>query len=160
MRMCVSGPCSSDLLVPRNGRSQPRIVWVPSAAAVGILAGLELGTFLNLGLELHAKPGPLWSLQLCHGTPHGQSHFAAEEERIQCGHLSCVQTVPFTSVALAAYLCNLRVGRGHCSIKDEGIGEACPTSSAQVVSFYSRRSILSANGVARMDCAGKSNWQY
>ena len=25
MRMCMSGPCSSDLLVPSNGRSQPRI---------------------------------------------------------------------------------------------------------------------------------------
>ena len=131
----------------------------PRAAAAGF-ALLALGAFLKRGLEPHANPGPLWSLQLCHGMPHGQSHLAAEEERRQLGHLSCVQAVPFTRVDLAASLSILQVGRGHWSMKEEGVGEASPTPSAQVVSFCSLRSILSAKVAARMDCAGKSQGQF
>ena len=65
---------------------------------------LILGVFLNRGLDPQAKPGLLWSLHVCHAIPHGQSHLAAENERMQQGHFNCVQATPFTKVDLAASL--------------------------------------------------------
>ena len=86
---------------------------------MGLQVRLDLGFFLKRGLAPHANPGPLWSLQECQGMPQGQSHFAAEEERMQQGHFNCVHAIPLTKVLLAASLSFWHVARGHCNKKRE-----------------------------------------
>ena len=91
--------------------------WVPSAA-MGLHVRQGLGFFLKRGLAPQANPGPLWSLQECQGMPHGQSHFAADDERMQHGHFNCVQATPLTKVLLAASLSFWHVARGHCNMNE------------------------------------------
>ena len=164
LRECRALVLATSLCRGMRGRSHVcedigNPIWDPSAAGIEIV-GLVLGAFLKRGLDPQANPGPLWSLQLCHVMPHGQSHFAAEEERMQHGHLSCVQAVPFTSVDLAASLSFLQVGRGHRSINEAGVGDACPTPSAQVVSSCNLRSCFSAKAAARIEhIPGAVLWQ-
>ena len=67
--------------------------------------------------------------------PQGQSHFAAEEERMQHGHFNCVHAMPLTKVLLAASLSFWHVARGHCKKKELGMGDRCPVPSEQAVSF-------------------------
>ena len=132
----------------------------PSPAGTISLTVLALGAFLKWGLEPQVNPGPRWSRQVCHGIPHGQSHLKAEEDRMQLGHVGWVQAVPFTRVASAASLFNLQVSRGHWCMKEVGGGEACPTPSAQAVSFISLRSIFSCRAVARTEWAGSAQGQF
>ena len=101
------------------------------STATGLRLPLILGLLLKRGLVPQAKPGLLWSLQTCQGTPQGQSHLAAEEDRMQPGHLIWVHA----TVLLAASLSFWHDARGHCSMKEEGAGAKCPVPSAQVVSF-------------------------
>ena len=164
MRECRALSLAAALCRAVGGRSQVLVEeielnWEPSAAG-GLHVRLDLGVFLNRGLDPQANPGPLWSLHVCHAIPHGRSHLAAEDERMQRGHFSCVQATPFTKVDLAASLSFWHVARGHCSMKEVGVGDKCPVPSAQVVSFCNQRSSFSARAVARMDCSGSSQGQF
>ena len=115
---------------------------------------------LKSGLVPHEKPGLLWSLQVCHGMPHWQSHLAAEDDHKQHGHLSWVQATPLTKVLLAASLSFWHTARGHCSMKVGGGGADCPVPSAQAVSFCSLRSTFSAEAALMVDCSGGSQGQF
>ena len=164
VRECLALVLAACLCREMRGRSQlleevgnPN--WDPNAAGNGLVR-LILGVFLKRGLDPQANPGPLWSLQVCHAMPHGHSHLAAVEDRMQHGHFNCVQAVPFTKVDLAASLSFLQVGRGHCNMNEAGVGDICPTPSAQVVSSCSLRSSFSAKAAASIDCPGISQGNF
>ena len=127
---------------------------------MGLHVRLGLGFFLKRGLAPQANPGPLWSLQECQGMPHGQSHFAADDERMQHGHFNCVQATPLTKVLLAASLSFWHVARGYCNMNEMGVGDQCPVPSEHAVSFCSLRSTLSAKAAARIECSGGSQGQF
>ena len=134
-------------------------MWAPSAA-MGLHVRLTLGVFLKRGLAPQANPGPLWSVQECQATPHGQSHLAADEERMQHGHFSCVQATPFTKVLLAASLSFWHVGRGHCNMSEMGVGDKSPVPSEHDVSCFNLRSSFSARAAVRIECSGGSQGQF
>ena len=90
------------------------MLWVPRGAGKACFDVLALGAFLNRGLVPQENAGPRWSLHWCQGTLHGQSHLAADEDRMQCGNLSWAQEVHLARVALAASLRNLHVDRKQC----------------------------------------------
>ena len=118
-----------------KGAAEHELVEGWPSAATGLRLPLNLGLFLKRGLVPQAKPGLLWSLQTCQGMPQGQSHLAAEEDRMQHGHFNWVHATPLTKVLLAASLSFWHEARGHCSMKEEGAGDNCPVPSAQAVSF-------------------------
>ena len=130
VRECRALSLAASLCRAVRGRIQELVEeeehnWEPRAAG-GLHVRLILGVFLNRGLDPQAKPGLLWSLHVCHAVPHGQSHLAAEDERMQHGHFDCVQATPFTKVDLAASLSFLHVARGQCSMKEVGVGDRGP----------------------------------
>ena len=118
-----------------KGEKEARLSDGWPSAAIGLRLPLTLPFALKRGLVPHAKPGLLWSLQICQGMPQGQSHLAADDDRKQHGHFNWVHATPLTKVLLAASLSFWQTARGHCSMKEEGAGDDCPVPSAQAVSF-------------------------
>ena len=137
---CALCPAASLCRAMRLRSDEPEdkkgIGWEPNAAG-GLHVRLDLGLFLNRGLVPQANPGPLWSLHVCQAIPHGQSHLAANDERMQHGHFNCVQATPLTKVDLAASLSFWHVARGHCSMNELGVGDKCPVPSERAISFCS-----------------------
>ena len=130
VRECRALSLAASLCRAVRGRIQELVEgkehnWEPRAAG-GLHVRLILGVLLNRGLDPQAKPGLLWSLHVCHAIPNGQSHLAAEDERMQQGHFNCVQATPFTKVELADSPSFLHVARGHCSMKEVGGGGQMP----------------------------------
>ena len=158
--LCLAASLCRAMRLRSNEPPDKRgIGWEPSAAG-GLHVRRVLGLFLNRGLVPQAKPGPLWSWHVCQAIPQGQSHLAVDDERMQHGHFNCVQATPLTKVDLAASLTFWHVARGHCSMKEVGVGDRCPIPSEQEVSFCNLRASFSAKAVARIDCSGSSQGQF